>query len=65
MNPVIHLLIRLIIGPGNGLVHISFGMILDFSYSGIKRPLQNCSYIKHTGISMCLALGVTILDSTT
>ena len=65
MNPVIHLVLRLIIGPEHGLVHISSGMTLDFSYFGRKRLLSNFSCRKQTGISMCLTLGVTILSSTT
>ena len=55
----------MIIGPEHGLVHISAGMTLDFSYFGRKRLLSNFSCRKQTGISMCLTLGVTILDSTT
>ena len=40
MNTVIHLVLRLIIGPEYDLVHIYAGMTLDFSYFGIKRPLS-------------------------
>ena len=65
MNPVIHLVLRLIIGLDHGLVHISDGMILDFSYFIIKRLLSNISSRKQTGISIYLALGVTLLASTT
>ena len=65
MNPVIHLVLLLIIGPEHGFVHISAGMTLDFSYFGRKRPLSNCYCRKQTGISICLTLGVTILASTT
>ena len=65
MNPAIHLVLRLITGPEHGLVHISSGMTLGFSYFGIKIPLSNLSSRKQTGISMCLTLGVTILASTT
>ena len=65
MNPVIHLLPQLIIGPYHGLVNISAGMTLDFSYFFKKRPLSNCSFRKQTRISICLTLGVTILSSTT
>ena len=32
MNPVIHLLLRLIIGPEHELVHISAGMTLELSH---------------------------------
>ena len=55
----------MIIGPEHGLVRMSAGMTLDFSYFGIKRPLSNCYSRKKTVISMCLTLGVTILSSTT
>ena len=55
----------MIIGPEHGLVQISASMTMEFSYFGRKRLLSNCSYRKQTGISMCLTLGVTILDSTT
>ena len=65
MNPVIHLVIRMIIGTEHSLVHISAGMTLEFSYFGRKRPLSNCSCRKQTGISMCLTLGVTLLAPTT
>ena len=65
MNPVIHLLLWLIIGPEHGLVHIYADMTLDLSYFGIKIPLSNCSCRKWIGISMCLTLGVTLLYSTT
>ena len=46
MNPVIHLVLRPIIGPVNGLVHISSGITLYFSYFGTKRPFSNCSLQK-------------------
>ena len=39
LNPVIHLLLQLIIGPEHDLVHISSGMTLELSYLGTKRPL--------------------------
>ena len=64
MNPVINLLLLLTIGPGHGLVHIYAGMTLYFSHFGIKRPFSNCSCRKHTGMQMCLTIGVTILDTT-
>ena len=64
MNTVIHLLLRMIIGPEHVLVHISAGMTLEFSYLGRKRPLSNFSGRKQTGISICLTLGVTLLAST-
>ena len=64
MNPVIHLVLQLIIGPAHGLVKISSGMTLDNSYFGTKIPLPNCSYRKQTGMSMFLTLGVTLLAST-
>ena len=60
MNPVIHLVLRLIIGPEHGLVHISTGRTLEFSYVGRKSPFKNCSIIKQTVISMCSTIGVTI-----
>ena len=65
MNPVINLLLCLIIGPEHGLVHISAGMTLEFSYFGTKIPLSNYSCRNHILMSMCLTLRVTILDSTT
>ena len=65
MNPFIYLLLQLIIGPKHGLVHISSGITLDFSYFGIKRPLSNFSCRKQTGILTCLTIGVNILASTT
>ena len=65
MNTVIHLVLRLIIGPKHGLGHISSGMTLDFPYIGIKRPLSNCPCRNQTGISICLTIGVTILASIT
>ena len=65
MNTVIHLVIRLIIGPGHGLMHTSSGMTLELSYFGIKRPLSNFYCRKQTGISMCLTMGVALLASTT
>ena len=58
------MLLRLIIGTGHVLVHISYGMTLDLSYFGIKRPLKN-SRRNQTVISMCLTLGETILYPTT
>ena len=64
INPVIHLVLQLIIGPEHGLVHISSGITLELSYFGTKRPLSNYSSIKQTGIPMCLTLVVTLLDST-
>ena len=64
MNPVIDLLLLLIIGPVHGLVHISAGTTLNFSYLGRKRPLSNFSRRKQTGISMCLTLVVIILALT-
>ena len=65
MNPVIHLVLRLIIGLEHGLVQISDSMTLALSYFGIKIPLSNLSCRKQTGISMCLTIGLSILDSTT
>ena len=65
MNPVINLVLRLIIGPEYGLLHISAGMTLEFSYFGRKRPLSNLSCRKQTRISICLTLGLTLLYSTT
>ena len=62
MNPVFHLLIQLIIVPAHGLVHISSGMTLDLLCFGTKRPPSKFSCRKQTGISMCLNLGVNILD---
>ena len=61
MNPVIHLLPRLIIVPEHGLVHIFSGIALELSYFGINIPLSNFSFRKQTGISMGLTLGVNIL----
>ena len=58
MNPVIHLVLRLIIVPEHGLVQMSSGMTLDLSYFGTKIPLSNCYCIKKTVISMCLTLGL-------
>ena len=53
------------IGPENGLVQISSGRTLDFSYFGINISLLNFSCRNQTGVSICLTLGVTILASTT
>ena len=41
LNPVIHLVIQLIIGPEYGLVHISAIMTLEFSNLGTTIPLSN------------------------
>ena len=65
LNINIYLLFWLIIGPKHGLVHISYGMTLDFSYFGIKRQLSNFYCRKQIGLSMYLTLGVTLLASTT
>ena len=65
LNPVIHLVFRLVITPEHDSVHISTVMTLDFSYFVIKTPLSNCSCMKQTRISTCLTLGVTIFYSTT
>ena len=65
MNPVIHLVLQLIIGPEHGLVHISSRMTLDLSYFGTKTPLSDCPFRKQTRMSMCLTLVLTLLASTT
>ena len=58
------LLIRLIIVPEHGFVHISAGMTLDFSYFGRKRPFSNYSCRKQTGISACLRVKFNVSDET-
>ena len=55
----------MIIGTEHGLLHIPSSMTLELSYFGIKIPLSIFSSIKHTVMSMCLTLVVTILASTT
>ena len=39
MNLVIHLALQMIIGPEHGLVHISSGVTLDFSYLETKKTI--------------------------
>ena len=65
MKPVIHLVLRLIIEPEHGILHIYACITLDLSYFGIKRRLSKISCRNQTGIKMCLTLGVTVLASTT
>ena len=55
----------MIFGPEHSLVHISAGMTLDFSYFVTQIPLSNVFCRKYIGMSLCLTLGVTLLDSTT
>ena len=46
-------------------MHISSGITLNLSSLVTKRPLSNYSFIIQAVLSICLTLGVTILDSTT
>ena len=47
LNPVIHLVLQLIIGPGHGLLHIVSGITIDLSYFG-KR--DNCGFFLEESI---------------
>ena len=54
MNLVIHLVLRLIFEPGDGLVHISSVMTLDFSYLGTKKNLSQFFFIENRQECQCV-----------
>ena len=62
LNPVIHLLFQLIIGPEHNFVHIFSDITLDFSYCE-KIFLSKFSSRKHTGMLICLTLEGNIFAS--